>query len=106
MKRFKYTPLWLLLSVALSVIVTISFMEDIRIGEWTVKKAPIKEFILQDNKFDLLADSDINASDSAEIVGGVSSEEVVRTETCAVCTSERSCDPFCKLGFEQYKNMG
>lgn len=42
MKRFKYTPLWLLLSVALSVIVTISFMEDIRIGEWTVKKVPIK----------------------------------------------------------------
>lgn len=81
MKRFKYTPLWLLLSVALSVIVTISFMEDIRIGEWTVKKAPIKEFILQDNKFDLLADSDINASDSAEIVGGVSSEEVVRTDS-------------------------
>ncbi len=81
MKRFKYTPLWLILSVALSVIVTISFMEDIRIGEWTVKKAPIKEFILQDNKFDLLADSDINASDSAEIVGGVSADEVVKTDS-------------------------
>ena len=46
-----------------------------------MKKALIKEFILQDNKFDLLADSDINASDSAEIVGGVSSEEVVRTDS-------------------------
>ena len=49
MERFKYTSLWLLLAVALIVIISVSFADDISIGDWTVKKAPIAEFIFDES---------------------------------------------------------
>ncbi len=44
---YYYIHLWLLLAVALIVIVTISFSDDIRIGSWNMKKAPIAESLLK-----------------------------------------------------------
>lgn len=49
MERFKYTSLWLLLAVALIVIISVSFADDISIGDWTIKKAPIAEFIFDES---------------------------------------------------------
>jgi len=48
MKRFKYTSLWLLLTIALIIVVTVSFSNEIRIGLWTVKKAPIAESLMKE----------------------------------------------------------
>lgn len=47
MNRFKYARLWLLLAVALAVVSFLSFVEDQKIGGWTVKKAPIAESLLR-----------------------------------------------------------
>lgn len=41
--KSKYTGLWLLLAISLAIIAMISFMDDIVIGEWKIKKAPIAE---------------------------------------------------------------
>ncbi len=47
MKRFKYTRLWLLLALALIIITAIAlFEDDIKIGEWNMKKAPIADNLL------------------------------------------------------------
>ncbi len=55
MNRFKYTPLWMLLSLALTVISVVAFLDDITIGEWTVKKAPVAESLLKDKTTELPA---------------------------------------------------
>ena len=52
----KYTGVWLLLTCALVVVVLVSFSDDITVGEWTIKKAPIAEALFPDqnsiNDFD------------------------------------------------------
>ncbi len=57
----------MLLSLALIVILVVAFVDDIKIGEWTVKKAPISDYLLKEESNTLLsleesADS-INAAD-------------------------------------------
>ena len=41
--KSNYTGLWLLLTLALSVIVSFSFSDDFSVGGWTIKKAPVAE---------------------------------------------------------------
>lgn len=43
MRKSNYFGLWLLLVLSLSIMVLVSFSDDIKVGEWTVKKAPVKE---------------------------------------------------------------
>ena len=52
--KHSYTGIWLLLATALIIITVVSFIEDdIKIGSYTVKKAPIPETLLSDNKDDV-----------------------------------------------------
>lgn len=46
----KYTGVWLLLTCALVVVVMVSFSDDITIGEWTIKKAPIAETLFPEQE--------------------------------------------------------
>lgn len=47
MNRFKkYIGLWLILFLGLAAVVAIAFIDDIKIGELTLKKAPIKDYLL------------------------------------------------------------
>lgn len=41
--KSNYTGLWLLLACALTVVLFVSFLDDISLGNWTVKKAPVAE---------------------------------------------------------------
>lgn len=43
-----YSGLWLLLTAALAIIITVAFSDDINIGEYTVKKAPVADVLLKD----------------------------------------------------------
>ncbi|MDE7181324.1 MAG: hypothetical protein K2N88_09035 [Muribaculaceae bacterium] len=47
MSRRPYIGLWLLLAVALAAVTWVAFFEDIHIGSYTVKKAPIAETIFE-----------------------------------------------------------
>ena len=47
MQKFKkYIGLWLILAVGLIAVTVISFLDDIKIGDFTLKKAPVKETLL------------------------------------------------------------
>ncbi len=69
----KYTGVWLLLTCALVVVVLVSFSDDITVGEWTIKKAPIAETLFpeQESEYDLtqqnLASLDIIPNEEIEI---------------------------------------
>lgn len=64
MKRHGYTSLWLLLAVALTIVMFISFYEDLEIWGWKVKKAPIAESLLSEvNSYE----DTLNANDSVAI---------------------------------------
>lgn len=47
MKNSNYIGLWLLLASALTVITLIAFCDDIKIGVWAVKRAPIADILLK-----------------------------------------------------------
>lgn len=54
----RYAALWLLLALALSIIIFISFYDDIVIGSYNLKKSPIAENLLaRDDSDPLVADS-------------------------------------------------
>lgn len=72
MFRNKYSALWLLLAVSLLIIVIISFVEDINIGSYTLKKSPIAENLLAERVDN---DSTIR-SDSIKVI-----EEKVETDS-------------------------
>lgn len=44
--KSRYTGLWLLLALGMALVIAVSFMDDITIGSWTVKKAPYKDMLL------------------------------------------------------------
>ncbi len=46
----KYSGLWLLLAFALITILAIAFTDDINIGGYTIKKAPLVEFLLKERE--------------------------------------------------------
>lgn len=57
-----YSGLWLIVAVSLIVFLVISFVDDISVGGWTIKKAPFSENLLAkedsvDRNSDLFADS-------------------------------------------------
>lgn len=43
-----YTGLWLLLSLSLVIVLTLFFLDDIVIGDWTLKKAPFDQTLFLD----------------------------------------------------------
>jgi len=53
--KSRYTGIWLLLALALLIFLTVSFCDDFVIRDWTVKKAPFKDYLLKDTA--LSADS-------------------------------------------------
>lgn len=60
--KSNYIGLWLLLAVALAIVLGVAFSDDIVLGKWTVKKAPIAEAITPGQE--TLADSLLAATDS------------------------------------------
>lgn len=48
MFRNNYVALWLLLAVALVIIVFVAFFDDIKIGSYTIKKAPISDVLTKE----------------------------------------------------------
>lgn len=59
MKKHEYIGIWLLLAVALSIVVLVAFSDDISLMGYSLKKAPIAEFLLKDEKAE--ADSILKA---------------------------------------------
>lgn len=49
-----YIALWLLLSLALAIITFVAFYDDISIGDYTLKKAPINEMLFAEAEADSL----------------------------------------------------
>lgn len=66
MKRNKYSSLWLLLALALVIVVVIAMIDDIKIGDWNVKKAPVADFLFKERVEKSLKDS--ISKDSVELV--------------------------------------
>lgn len=56
-----YFALWILLAISLIVILVIAFSDDIHIGNYTVKKAPIADLLLKE---DMTSEADSLAIDS------------------------------------------
>lgn len=50
MSRKPYISLWILLALALAIITWIAFFDDIKIGDYTVKKAPLAEIFYPDRQ--------------------------------------------------------
>lgn len=67
----------MLLSLALIVILVVAFVDDIKIGEWTVKKAPVSDYLLKEESGTLLSmeesEDSINTEDSQP--------EIIRTDS-------------------------
>ena len=64
--KSNYFGLWLLLVLALVVVVGVAFLpDDLSIGAYTIKRAPIKDALLADNT--VLTDSFVEETDSVEI---------------------------------------
>lgn len=49
MFRNKYITIWLLLALSLIIIMGVAFVDDIHIGSYTVKKAPIADVLFAEN---------------------------------------------------------
>ncbi len=62
MNKNRYTGLWLLLALALIIIIFISFYDDLKLGNWNIKKAPIAESLLKKVSADSV--SELSPSDS------------------------------------------
>lgn len=68
MFRRVYISLWLLLSVALSVVLYVAFSDDLQIGGKTLKKAPIADiFNGKDSVLDFLG-SDLDSIDASDLL--------------------------------------
>ena len=73
--KSNYSGLWLLLACALVIVLTVAFVDDIVVGSWTVKKAPLADALFP--KTETVADSLSAAADSiAEIVAEAKPVEV------------------------------
>lgn len=67
----------MLLSLALVVILVVAFVDDIKIGEWTVKKAPISDYLLKEESNTLLSMEE--STDSFNSEG--SQPEIIKTDS-------------------------
>lgn len=75
--KSNYTGLWLLLAAALAVVVTVAFSDDMTVGEWKVKKAPIADVFFPPTA--LTADSLSAAADSVALI--VAEQKPVETDS-------------------------
>ncbi len=83
--KSNYSGLWLLLSVALSVIMLLAFSDDITIGEWTIKKAPVADLLFPEEGNDGF--SDVSLSDIADSLASRESEPVKEVEVDSTAKS-------------------
>lgn len=74
--------LWLLLASALAVIMTVGLTDDIHIGSWTVRKAPVAAFFTEPQM--TLMDSLVSVADSIKTIA------VVKPDTVATDTVPKS----------------
>lgn len=65
MKNNRYVSLWLLLALALVIVIVIAMVDDIKIGEWSVKKAPVADLLFKEKVEKSLKDS--ISKDSVEL---------------------------------------
>lgn len=67
----------MLLSLALIVILVVDFVDDIKIGEWTVKKAPVSDYLLKEESGTL-----ISLEESADSINTEDSQpEIIKTDS-------------------------
>lgn len=67
----------MLLSLALIVILVVAFVDDIKIGEWTVKKAPVSDYLLKEESGTL-----ISLEESADSINTEDSQpEIIKTDS-------------------------
>lgn len=67
----------MLLSLALIVILVVAFVDDIKIGEWTVKKAPVSDYLLKEESGTLLS-----MEESADSINTEDSQpEIIKTDS-------------------------
>lgn len=74
MKNNNYTALWLLLSLALIIISIVAFMDDIQIGDWTLKRAPMADVLLKNETANVIYTNDslldsLKATEEKEVMG-------------------------------------
>ncbi len=67
----------MLLSLALIVILVVAFLDDVKIGEWTVKKAPISDCLLKDESNTFLAIEEMEDSVNLE----KKQPEIIKTDS-------------------------
>lgn len=68
MKKHDYIGLWLLLIVGLLSVMSIALCDDITIGKWVVKKAPIWDTLLEDKSESIGSKVDGDTNESNNIV--------------------------------------
>lgn len=73
--KSNYTGLWLLLALALAIVTTVAFSDDMVVGNWTVRKAPMADVLFPPQES--LVDSISAVADSiAEVVAETKPVEV------------------------------
>lgn len=78
--KSNYTALWLLLALALLIVVGVSFYDDdLRLGSYTLKKAPAKATLFPEKN--LTVDSLASVADSVAIVEAKLAEKPVETDS-------------------------
>lgn len=75
MKQKNYIGLWLLLAISLIIIILVALADDIQIGGWIVKRAPIADVLLKNDSIDKIDKTELNL-DSLKII-----EEEKKIET-------------------------
>ena len=78
--KSNYTALWLLLALALLIVVGVSFYDgDLRLGNYTLKKAPAKATLFPEKN--VTVDSLASVADSVAIVQDEQAENPEETDT-------------------------
>lgn len=75
MMKSNYAGLWLLLMLAMVLIVSVAFSDDIVVGDWTVKKAPVAETLFPSPQQDI-TDHWLGVSDVPDSIFNVTPEIV------------------------------
>lgn len=78
--KSNYTQIWLLLTVSMTVTVMMAFNDDVSIGSWTLKKAPLQEFIAASGNQSEF-DATVLSVDSVAIPDDAETAALVETDT-------------------------
>lgn len=80
--KSNFSGLWLLLAIALAIVVGVALMDDdINIGSYTVRKAPVKTFLFPDSANTEAEDSLLIVPDSIINLEKLLAEEPVQVDT-------------------------